>query len=339
MSFLWIKLLWLLLLIPVLVLAYVLAQRRRRKYAVRYSSLALVRDAAGRGPGMRRHIPAIIFLTGLAVMIFALARPAATVMLPSQQATVILTFDVSGSMRADDIKPNRIEAAKSAALTFIGKQPQNIRIGIVSFSDGASIVQAPTKDREAIIAAVNRLAPQRRTAIGSGILTSLDAIFEQPDVANPVTRGRDPLGQPTPTPDFKQVPPGTYAPAVIVLLSDGVSNTGPLPLEVVEQASNRGVRIYTVGLGSTEGAVLRADGFSMRVRLDEDTLKRIAQNTDGTYYKASNETDLHDIYEALSTNIVLTPEKTELTAGFTGLAIVLLLAAGTLSLLWFSRLP
>lgn len=338
MSFLWIEMLWLLALVPGLIIGYIFMQRRRQKYALRYSSLSLVKDALGRGPGLRRHIPPILFLIALAIMIAALARPVATVTLPSQQGTVVLTLDVSGSMRADDLKPSRMEAAKSAARMFVEKQPKNVRIAVVSFTDYATIVQSPTADRETVLEAINRLTPQRGTAIGRGILTSLDAIFQEP-VAKPTPFSRQAPLTPEPTPTPTPVPRGTYAPAVIVLLSDGQSNVGPRPLEVVEQASNRGVRVYTVGVGSPEGTILRTEGRAIRVRLDEETLKRIAEKTDATYFKADSETDLVKIYEDLSMRLVLKPEQTELTAGFTGLAVVFLLVAGILSLLWFSRLP
>jgi Ca-activated chloride channel family protein len=338
MSFLWPNMLWLLLLVPVLIFVYILRQRRRQKYAVRYASLSLVRDALGRGPGIRRHIPPILLLIGLTVMLFAIARPVATIILPSQQGTVILTIDVSGSMRASDLIPNRLEAAKAAARLFVEKQPRNVRIGVVSFSDVAAIVQAPTTDREAVLAAINRLSTQRRTAIGSGILTSLDAIFEEPGTTpTPFSRDSPLLSEPPPTTAI--APPGSYTAAVIVLLSDGVSNTGPSPLDVVDQASNRGVRVYTVGVGSIGGTVLRVEGYSVRVQLDEATLKSIAVSTGASYFKAETETDLSNIYENLSTHLVFKPEQTELTAWFTGFAIVLLLIAGTLSLLWFNRLP
>lgn len=338
MSFLWTNMLWLLLLVPVLIIVYILAQRRRQKYALRYASLSLLRQALGRGPGIRRHIPAIIFLLGLAAMIIALARPVATVMLPSQQGTVILTIDVSGSMRADDLQPSRIEAAKSAARAFVEKQPPNVRIGVIAFSDNAAVVQAPTTEREGVIAAITRLTPQRGTAIGRGILASLDAIFEE-EGDGPAPFSRDSLTLPEPTPTPTPVPQGTYAPAIVVLLSDGESNVGPRPLDVVGQASDRGVRIYTVGMGSPDGTVLRFQGRSVRVRLDEETLKQIAEQTGASYFKADNETDLRAIYENLSTRLVFEPEQTELTAWFTGLAAVLSLIAGGLSLLWFSRLP
>jgi Ca-activated chloride channel family protein len=338
MSFIWINMLWLLFLVPVLIGVYILMQKRRQKYALRYASLSLVKEALGRSPGIRRHIPPILFLIGLIAMIIALARPAATVILPSQQGTVILTIDVSGSMRAEDLKPTRLEAAKEAARTFVEKQPKNVRIGIVSFSESASLVQAPTQDREAILSAINRLTWQRRTAVGSGILTSLDAIFEKP-AENKSSPPRDPLMSPEPEPEPAPVPQGTFVPAIIVLLSDGQSNTGPPPLEIIEQASNRGVRVYTIGIGSTEGTILRLEGWAMRVRLDEETLKRIAEKTDAKYYKADNETDLRQIYQNLGTQLVFKPEQTELTAAFTAFAAILLIIAGVLSLLWFNKLP
>lgn len=338
MTFIWIDMLWFLVLVPVLIIAYILLQRRRKKYALRYSSLSLVKEALGRGPGFRRHIPPLLFLLGVIVMLFALARPAATIILPSQQATVILTVDVSGSMRADDVKPNRLEAAKTAARLFVEKQPQNVSIGIVSFSESASTVQSPTKDRQAVVAAINRLAPQRRTAIGSGILTSLDAIFEDTSDKPATPTTTDPLATTTPPPTPAPVPLGSY-PAVIILLSDGASNTGPRPLEIVGQAADRGVRVYTVGLGSQEGTIIRADGFAIRVRLDEETLKRIAQETGAQYFKAESETDLSEVYGDLGTRLVFKPQQTEVTALFTAAAVIFLLIAGILSLLWFHRLP
>ncbi len=340
MSFIWANMLWLLAVMPVIIIAYILVQRRRQKYALRYASLSLVKEAVGRGPGIRRHIPPALFLMGLAAAIFALARPTATIMMPSQQGTIILTMDVSGSMQADDVKPNRMEAAKAAALAFIEKQPKNVRIGVVSFSDSSAIVQAPTIDREAAVGAINRLVTQRGTAIGRGILTSLDAISGESSPVPAVSpRGSFVLSQPTPVPTPTPLPPGEYAPALVVLLSDGESNVGPNPLDVVDQAANRGVRIYTVGLGSPEGTVLRVQGRSVRVRLDEETLKSIAQSTQGRYYKADTETNLRDIYENLGTRLVFKAEKTELTAVSTGVATVFLLIAGGLSLLWFNRLP
>jgi Ca-activated chloride channel family protein len=334
MSFLWIRMLWLLLLVPVLVLVYILLQRRRQKYAVRYASLSLVKDALGRGPGVRRHIPAILFLVGLAVAIVALARPATTVVLPSQQGTVILTLDISGSMRAEDMQPNRLEAAKAAARAFVEKQPKNVRIGIVAFSTTSALVQAPTKDRDQVISAINRLATQRGTAVGNGILTSLRAIFEESESDMSLSLF-DSFGEPESL--REAVEPGSYSNAVIVLLSDGQSNRGPDPLDMADRAANLGVRIYTVGLGSPEGVIMNFWGRSIRVRLDEEALKGIARKTDGSYFRADNETDLRTIYETLSTKFVSQREKTEITAFFTAAAALIMFAGVLLSLLWFRR--
>jgi len=344
MEFQWVQMLWLLLLVPALIVAYILAQRRRQKYALRYASISLVKEALGRGPGWRRHIPPIIFLLGLTVMIIALARPSAVVVLPSQQGTVILTFDVSGSMRAEDMKPNRLEAAKVAARAFVAKQPPNVRLGVVAFSDNAAIVQAPTTDREAILSAIERLQPQRGTAIGRGILTSLDALVDTPlqlaAPAPPFPGSRfEALSFPTPTPTPTPLPRGEYAPAVVILLSDGESNVGPPPLQVVQQAEDRGVRVFTVGLGSPAGVVISAGGRNVRVRLDEAVLKSIAERTNGRYFSAETEEDLKSVYENLSTRLVFKTERTELTAAFTAVAMILLLIAGTLSMWWFNRLP
>ena len=334
MQFLWPIMLWCLILVPILIVMYILAQRRRQRYALRYASLSLVKEALGRGPGWRRHVPAALFIASLAVMLFALARPASVVTLPSNEGTVILTMDVSGSMRADDLKPNRLEAAKTAARAFVNKQPQGVKIGVVSFSDNAFVVQAPTNDKEAVLRAINRLTTQRGTAIGSALLTSLDAIFEE---ANSEGGTYNSSTQPTPTPT--PLPKGQYEPAIVVLLTDGESNRGPRPLDVVDRLAARGVRIYTVGVGSVEGTVLSTGGRSMRVRLDENTLKLVAEATDGTYYNASTEKDLEAIYENLSTHLVFRKQQTEVTAFFTGAAVALSLSAGILSLLWFNRLP
>jgi len=336
MQFLWPSMLWLLLIVPALVGAYVLAQRRRQRYALRYASLSLVREAVGRGPGIRRHIPPALFIMGVTVMLVALARPVSVVTLPAQQGTVILTMDVSGSMRADDLKPTRLDASKAAARAFVEKQPQGVRIGVVSFSDNAFVVQAPTDDKEAVIAAINRLTFQRGTAIGRGLLTSRDAIFEESD---PELSSSQPITDATPTPTPTPLPKGVYEPAVVVLLTDGESNQGPPPLTVVDQIAARGIRVYTVGIGSVEGTVLRIQGRAIRTRLDEATLKRVAEATDGVYFNATTEKDLQVIYQNLSTQLVFRKQQSEVTAIFTALAVALSLIGGILSLMWFNRLP
>jgi Ca-activated chloride channel family protein len=334
MAFTWPQMLWGLLLIPVLVVGYILVQRRRQRYVIRYASLSLVKDALGRGPGWRRHVPPAIFLLSLAIMLFALARPVRNVILPAEEGTVILTMDVSGSMRAGDVQPTRLEAAKAAARAFVEKQPPGVKIGVVGFSDNAFLIQAPTNQKDAIIAAIDRLVPQRGTAIGSALLTSLDAIFQNAQSeGDPAAQASN---QPTPTP--APLPKGVYEPAIIVLLSDGQSNRGPRPLDVVAQIAARGVRVFTIGLGSPQGVVLQNFGRSMRVQLDETTLKAIAQATDGKYFNASTTSDLQSIYRNLNPQLVFRSQQTEITALFTGAALVLALVAGALSLFWFSRI-
>jgi Ca-activated chloride channel family protein len=339
MSFLWSGMLWMLWVVPLILLCYLLLYRRRKKYALRYSSLFLIRAAVGRRSGIRRYIPPVLFLISLVSLVLALARPEATVITPSQRATVILTLDVSRSMLAGDVLPTRLEAAKKAAVSFVDRQPVNVDIGVVAFSGNAAIVQEPTRDREAVVASIQRLTVQSRTAIGSAILTSLETIFEEPGVQSKPGSNDNVLGSTEPTPVFTPVPRGTFVPAVIILLSDGVSNTGPLPLDVVQQAANRGVRIYTVGLGSSTGTPAPFGGYRMMMRLDENTLKSIAGITEGKYFKATSETDLLEIYNDLSTQLVFKPERIEITAWFAALAVAFALAAQIFSWLWFNQLP
>jgi Ca-activated chloride channel family protein len=344
MVFLWPQLLFLLFLVPVLVALYIWAQYRRKKYAVRYASLSIVKEAIGKGPGWRRHIPPALFLLALILMLFALARPMAIVSLPAQEGTVVLAIDVSGSMFADDLKPSRMEAAKDAARTFVSRQPQGIKIAVVSFSDNAFIVQAPTTDKDAAISSINRLQPQRGTAIGRGILTSLDALFEGSDEGLPSadfnsSQGNRPISGFAPTPRPTLSPKSMQSDAIVVLVTDGENNVAPAPLDVAPEAAKLGIRVYTIGIGTPEGTILKVQGRSVRVRLDEQTLKKIADATQADYFNASSETDLKKVYENLSTHLVIRTERTEITALFTALAAAFALAAGALSLFWFNRLP
>jgi Ca-activated chloride channel family protein len=345
MTFLWPEMLWLLLLVPILAAAYILLLRRKKRQAMRYASLSIVKEAMGPGPRLRRHVPPLLFLLALTLMIIAVARPAAVVTLPSQHETVILAIDVSGSMRANDVAPSRIVAAQTAARSFVEQQPRTTRVGVVSFAGTASVVQPPTLNREDILAALDRFQLQRSTAIGSGILVSLKMIFPEIeiDLRSSGQRSRGARGAAidkapkTQTPDFKPVPPGSYTSAVIILLTDGQATTGPDPVEAAQMAAERGVRVFTVGIGTTNGEILGEEGWSMRVRLDEASLKRIAAVTNAEYFYAGTATDLTKIYKTLNSRFVLEKKATEITALFSAAAAVFAVISGLLSMLWFNR--
>jgi Ca-activated chloride channel family protein len=344
MTFLWPELLWLLLAVPALIGIYILLLRRKKKQVLRYASLGMVRDAMGAAQRLRRHVPPLLFLLALIVLIVAIARPTATITLPSQHETIILAMDVSGSMRAADVEPNRIGAAQAAARAFIADQPASARIGVVSFAATASVVQPPTRNREDLLAAIDRFQLQRGTAVGSGILVSLKTIF--PDVEFDL-RASNPRDDPRAVPldkagasakaAPKTVPPGSYTSAAIILLSDGQTTTGPNPIEAARMAAERGVRVFTVGIGTPNGEILGAEGWSMRVRLDEESLKTIANVTHGEYFYASNAMDLKKVYESLNTRLALETRQTEITALLAAAAAVITLLAAFLSMLWFNR--
>jgi Ca-activated chloride channel family protein len=342
-TFLWPTSLAFLVAVPLFLGLYIWSQRRRRRYALRYASLSLVKEALGRGPGIKRHIPPALYLLALAFMLTALARPVTVVKVPSQEGTVILAIDVSMSMRATDIKPDRITAAKAASKAFVLKQGENVKIGVVAFASDASIVQPPTTDKELVLAAIDRLRLQRATAIGRAILTSLDAIVEaegggETDLPSAVlTQPQNPNAPQKPT--KTAVPGAAKAPASIILLTDGQNNQFPPPLAIIDQAIQRGVRVYTVGVGTPSGAVLSLEGRSIRTSLDETTLKEIAADTDAEYFLATSDADLKKVYENLTTQLVFRSEKTEVTALFTLAAAMFSIVASALSLLWFNRLP
>jgi Ca-activated chloride channel family protein len=342
--------LWLLLAVPALVGAYLLLLRRKKKAALAYASLSLMKEALGSGRSIRRHIPPALLLLALTVMIAAMARPAALLTLLSRHETVILAMDISGSMRATDVEPSRIGAAQAAARAFVTAQPRHTRIGVVTFAGTAAVAQAPTQNREEILAAIDRFQLQRATAIGSGILVSLKAILPDAEfdlrASNPrrdpgldAARALSPDQTREPEkPAFKPVPPGSFASAAIILLTDGQSNVGPNPIEAARMAAERGVRVFTVGFGTAEGEILRFEGWSMRVRLDEEALKTIAELTQGEYFFAGTASDLKKVYETLSSRLVLETRETEITALFTAAAAVIVLLAALLSLQWFNRI-
>jgi Ca-activated chloride channel family protein len=345
-KFLWPEAFWLLALVPLLVGAYIWLLRRKKKSAVRYASLSMVKEALASGPRIRRHIPPLVFLLALIALIVAIARPTAVVTLPSQHDTIILAMDVSGSMRATDVQPNRLVAAQSAAKAFIDDQPSSTRVGVVTFAGTAAIVQPPTNNHEDLVGAIERMQLQRATAIGSGILVSLKAIFPDVDFdlrsTNPRKEGArrgapiDSSGGDKKEP--KPVPPGSYTSAAIILLTDGQTTTGPDPIEAARIAADRGVKVFTVGVGTVGGEVIGFEGWSMRVRLDEEALKQIANITRGEYFYAGTATDLKKIYQSLNSKIVLETKDQEVTAMFSAAAAALALCAAFLSVLWFNRI-
>jgi len=336
MSFLWPISLCSLAAIPLLMLLYFRMQRRRLQFAIRYGSMGLVQQAAGHEIGSRRHLPAILFLIGLTILFLAMARPQMAVSLPKAEGIVILAFDVSGSMLADDFQPTRMEAAKAVAKDFVERQPATIEIGIVAFSDSGLSVQIPTNDQTAILASIDRLHPQRGTSVASGIIASLNVIahakgeeqilgFEIPDPS-----------QPSPA---LPLPAGSDNSAVIILLTDGENNMDPDPFAAAQLAADRGVRIHTIAIGSAAGTILEVNGFTVHTRVDEAALQQISLLTDGVYFNAETEEDLAAIYEDIDPLLTIEKEETEVTAIFAGLSIVVLLIGGLISLLWFSHLP
>lgn len=356
MTFLWQEWLWLLLVVPILAGLYIWSLRRKRKGALRYANLALVKQAMQRGLAWRRHLPPALLLIAITVLILAVARPAAVVTLASSRATVLLAMDVSGSMRAEDVEPNRIVAAQVAAKTFIQSQPADVQIGIVAFASAAVLVAPPTIDREALYQAIDRFDLRRGTAVGHGILVSLATIFpdQQFDLEG-MGDARDRLGAPSrrggeldarsldvaPTEQIAEhipVDPGSYQQALVILLTDGATTTGPDPIEAGRLAAEYGVRVYTVGFGSPTGDVVNFGGRSMRAQLDAETLQSIADITKAEYFEARSSEDLAQVYNSLSTQLINEKKLTEIAFIFAGIGALFAVLAGALSMWWSGRL-
>jgi Ca-activated chloride channel family protein len=249
-------------------------------------------------------------------------------------------MDVSGSMRASDVLPDRITAAKEAAKAFVAELPRNVRIAVVQFAGTAAVVQAPTLSREDVVAAIERFQLQRGTAIGSGIVLSLATLFPDAGIdLSQITGQRAMPAGPNdkPKPEFTPVPPGSYPSAAIILLTDGQRTTGPDPIDAAKMAADRGVRVYTVGVGTKEGETIGFEGWSMRVRLDEDTLKGIANLTRADYFYAGTAEDLKKVYQGLSTKLIVEKKETEVSALFAALGALLVVVAASLSVWWFGR--
>ena len=351
MTFLWPQFLWLLLALPLLILLYIWLLRRKKKNVLRYASLSIVREAMGKGQGIRRHIPPVLFLLSIAAMLVASSRPFAVVTLPSDQQTIMLAMDVSGSMRATDVKPNRLVASQDAAKAFLAELPRNVRVGIVAFAGTAAVVQPPTLSREDLVAAIDKFQLQRGTAIGNGIVVSLSELFPDAgiDIASLQT-GRDrqrgvAIDQPSAAgkdakdkKPFVPVAPGSYTSAAIILLTDGQRTTGVDSMDAAKAAADRGVRIYTVGVGTVDGETIGFEGWSMRVKLDEETLKGIARNTQAEYFYAGTAADLKKVYESLSSRLTVVKKETEISGLLALMAAALAILSAGLSLAWFNRI-
>ena len=370
LNFIWPRMLWLLASVPFLALAYWVMNARRSRVGRRYINLEFVGEprllaaagvavaagaagTAGVATGAmqpsrlarwRRHIPPVLTLLALVSLFIAVARPQAVILLPTRVETIMIAIDMSGSMRADDVKPTRLAAAQAAAKAFMEDQPRQMRVGVVSVAAAAAVVQAPTTNREDVAKAIDRLQPQRGTALGSAIVISLATLLPGSgiDVAQLVGDGNPPpqtVGPPKPPePKKPVVAAGSNTAAAIVLVSDGASNTGPDPIKMAALAADHGVRVFTVGIGTPEGATVSVDGFSLRVRLEEEQLKKIAATSSGEYFRASSTGDLKKIYKYISTSMAMEKSHmTEVTALFVALGALLAMTAGLMSMAWYNR--
>ena len=333
MSFAWPPALGLLVLVPLLVVAYVKLMRRRARRTAELSAQGFAPNEAALRLRRRRHVPFALFFAGLTLLLVSLARPHANLSLPEREGTVILAFDVSNSMRARDLKPTRLEAAKAAAAAFVDRQPSTIRIGVTAFGDGSLVIQPPTKDKAKAKAAVKRLTPLGATSVGQGIFAALTLIAGKRIVLPEQAPGG---GDPEEL-DLDNVDIGFYGSSAIVLLSDG-ENTAQLdPQEMAKLASVAGVKIYPIGIGSPEGTVVEIDGFSVATALDEESLENIASVTDGEYVRAGDAEALSDVYKNLDLEWRTKSERTEVTGLAAGIAAALFVLGGAMSLLWFGR--
>jgi Ca-activated chloride channel family protein len=337
MTFEWPLLLWSLALVPILLLLYIVMQRRRRMYAVRFTNLALLKEVVGRRPGLRRHIPPLLFLLGLGALLVSLARPTAVVAVPRDEADVVLVVDVSGSMTARDLSPSRIEAARQAALTFVQALPPNTRVGLVSFATRARINTPLTRDRTLIANAIRDLDADGGTAIGDGIVAALDVLRQgQPDAGNrpnvTATPGRGQIST-----SSTSLTPATPLTGTIVLLSDGASSAGQPPQQAATRAQQAGVTVQTVGIGQRSSGARANNGVS--AELDERTLQEIARTTGGEYFYAAQSSDLQRIYSSIGSRVSWNQERTEVTALVSALGTGILIVASLFSLRWMHALP
>jgi Ca-activated chloride channel homolog len=334
----WPGLLWGLLLVPATLAAYLLAQRRRARYAARFTNLDLLAKVA-RSASWRRHLPAALYLLALTTLLLALARPQAVALVPKEQATVVLVMDVSGSMNATDVQPTRLTAAQQSAISFLGQLPAKFRVGLVSFSSTAQILTRPTTDRDAVQNAIASLRAEGATAMGEGIERALE-------LKRPPTPPGTTTTLPGATPPSTAAPnPGADPPMVILLLSDGANTQGRTqPLDAARHARQLNVPVYTIALGTDTGMVDVPDEQTGQLRRipvppDRFTLRRIAEATNARSFNAPSSKDLKTIYQDLGSKIGFVKQRQEVTAGFAAGALLLLVAGAGLALVWFGRFP
>ncbi len=307
--------LWLLLLVAALAVAYVLVQRRRPAYVLRFSELDLLASVLPRSAAWKRHVPAVLLLLALAASTVAFARPTGAVDVPRERATIVVALDVSLSMMADDVEPDRITAAKASAAAFVEGLPDRFDVGLVAFSGRASIVVSPTQDHEAVTAAVDALTLDESTAIGEAVFASLDAV--ESVVREP--------GQSAP-------------PARIVLLSDGTNTSGRSLSLAAEAARDAGVPVSTIAYGTPDGTV-EVGGDLIPVPVDAPALADLAADTSGTSFTAESGEELTQVYDDIGGQVGTTRETREVTARFAGVALALAFGAALSSLAWGARLP
>ena len=343
-----------LLLVPLALAAYLLVQRRRSRYVVRFTNVDLLTNLVPRTPGWRRHVPTALYLASIAFLVVALARPSMTLKVPREEATVMLTMDVSRSMTATDVDPTRLAAAKAAATGFVDSLPAAFRIGLVAFSTDARLVVQPTTDRGQVRDAIDNLTADGGTALGDAIAISLDATA---DARNTSAESDAATGTPDPpapsaSPDATPAPGASADPAAgdgtpvtaTILLSDGANSTGSTePLDAAKEAAAEGMPIYTIALGTPDGTVEVQDQFGqvqqLQVPPDTDTLRQVAQVTGGKYFDAPTAEDLAAVYESLGSKVGYIEQQEEVTQWFAAAALLLVVAGGGLAALWFNRFP
>jgi len=326
-----------LLLVPIALIGYLFVQRRRSRYAVRFTNVDLLSNLVPRSPGWRRHLPPVLYLAAISALAIGLARPSMVLAVPREEATIMLTMDVSRSMRATDVDPNRLTAAQQAATDFVDRLPEQFRIGLVAFSTEARLVVEPTTDRAEIREALASLRADGGTAMGDAIDLALDASGAVPEAT--------PTPEASAEPDPSASPEADAVPVVAeVVLSDGANSTGTLePIEAAQRAADLGVPIYTIALGTNEGTVDVPNPLgmleSMPVPPDPETLATIAEMTGGRFFEAPTAEELTAIYESLGSKVGYVEEEQEVTQLFAAAGLLFVLVGGALAAHWFNRFP